>query len=159
MFNNKIYTLYIATCTSVIYFIYYQFDDDRVTQKDKPAAVLPNVYNKNFLYHISRLLVFMIWIYIMIWRHIRTIVWEKFTVGNIHEMRKKFVVNYFRLSRLLQTITNCSIYLWLKKFRVLNFCHTWLLTKIFSCQIFSKLRYITYMQITYKIIKKKQVSM
>ena len=38
-----------------------------------------------------------------------TVVWEKLVVGNIHE--KKSVVKYFRPSRL-QTIINCSIYLW-----------------------------------------------
>ena len=68
-----------------------------------------------------------------------TVVWEKLMVGNIHE--KKSVAKNFHLSRL-QTIINCSISLWLENFCVFNFRCTWRPTKIFSCQIFRKLRYI-----------------
>ena len=56
-------------------------------------------------------------------------------------MRKNSVVKKFHLSRL-QTIINYSISLWLENFRVFNFRHTWHPTKIFSCRIFPKLRYL-----------------
>ena len=72
----------------MIYFIYYQFDDDRVTQKDKPVAVLPNVYHENFSYFISHIMAPHIHdmnIYHNMTSH--AIVWKKFAVGNIHEKK------------------------------------------------------------------------
>ena len=62
-----------------------------------------------------------------------TVVWEKFVVGNIHE--KKF-------SSVQATDHYKLLYLFVvTKFRVFNFCHTRLLTKIFSNRTFPKLRY------------------
>ena len=55
-------------------------------------------------------------------------------MGNIH--KKKFVVKYFRLSRLLQTIMNCSIYLWLKNSMCLIFAALGFQQKFFHAEFF-----------------------
>ena len=118
----------------MIYFIYYQFDDDRVTQKDKPAAILPNVYHENFSYHSSS---YSRYEYISQY-DITCHSLEKFAVGNIHE--KKFMVKYFRLSRL-QTIMNCSIYLRLKNSMCLIFATLSFRQKFFHAEFL--LNYVT----------------
>ena len=85
-----------------------------------------------------------------------TIVWEN-SQWEIF-MRKKFVVKYFRLSRLLQTIMNCSIYLWLKNFVCLILLHL-ASNKNFIMPNFSQTT-VHYLHANHiSIIKKKQVSM
>ena len=78
-----------------------------------------------------------------------TIVWEN-SQWEIF-MRKKFVVKYFRLSRLLQTIMNCSIYLWLKNSVCLIFAALGFQQKFFHAEFFPNYSTLaTYMQITYQ---------
>ena len=63
-----------------------------------------------------------------------TIVWEN-SQWEIF-MRKKFVVKYFCLSRLLQTIMNRSIYLWLKNSVCLIFAALGFQQKFFHAEFF-----------------------
>ena len=55
-------------------------------------------------------------------------------MGNIHE--KKIVVKYFCLSRLLQTIMICSIYLWLTNSVYLIFAALGFQQKFFHAEFF-----------------------